>query len=157
MPMAITTFVGSGPRGATMPSARSASGSRASAGISPGRPGARTPATLGEADPGIQVAIEQVDGDVEDDEEDRDREYGALHERVVALDDRAQQHAADARDRKDLLDHDGAAEQLADLDAEERDHDDEPVLQDVTAHDDPRRQAFRTRGAHVIGPKHVQH
>src|SRR5260221_14660349 len=110
-------------------------GSRTSAAHVPARPNGR-PVTLREADSGIQVAIQQVHNDVHEHEEDRYGENAALHERVIALHDCGEEHATDARDGEDLLDHDRAAEQLADLDAEKRDDRDEPVLQYVTADED---------------------
>src|SRR2546428_7208453 len=72
-------------------------------------------ARLREADSRIEVAIKEIDRDVDCDEEQRDDEHGALHERVVALQDRVQQHPAHTRDGEDLLDHDGASEQIPDL------------------------------------------
>src|SRR5881397_1237612 len=122
----------------------SAAGSRTMAAATSDRPKpARTAGALGEADSGIQVAIQQVHHDVEHDEEDRDHQDRPLHQGVIALHDRVQQKAADAGHREDLLDDDGAAQELADLDAEESDHDDEPVLQNVTPQNDPRSESLR--------------
>src|SRR6185503_18564887 len=106
-----------------------ATGSRAIAASTP-RLGV---ADLGEADTGIQVAIQKIHDDVERDEEDRDDENAALNQRVIPLDDGGEQHAPDTRDREDLLDDDGASEQLPDLNAEQRHHHDEPVLERVAA------------------------
>src|SRR6185503_6584008 len=115
----------------------SATGSRTMAAPMPARPKDRpAAAALGEADSGIQVAIEQVHKDVHEHEKDRDHEHASLNERVIALDDRGKQHPADTGDRVDLLDDDRAAEQLADLDAEQRHDDDQPVLQDVPPNDE---------------------
>src|SRR6185436_11927268 len=142
----------------TMTRPMSATGSRTMAAPMPARPKDRPAAAgLGEADSGIQVAIEQIHEDVDEDEEDRDHEHASLNERVVALDDRGKQHPADAGDREDLLDDDRTAEQLADLDAEERHDDDQPVLQDVPPDDESVRKAFRPRGAHVVRAEHVEH
>src|SRR2546430_12191676 len=106
---------------ATIPRPASATGSRAIAARTPGRPGLSA-AALREADSGIQVAIQKVHNDVERHEEDRDRENSALNERVIALHDRREQHATDARNGEDLLDDDRATEKLPDLDPEERHH-----------------------------------
>src|SRR5512132_1067374 len=109
-----------------------ATGSRTIAAPMPARP--KDPpaaAGLGEADSGIQVAIEQIHKDVDEHEEDRNHEHASLNERVIALHDRRKQHPADAGDGENLLDDDRAAEQLADLDTEQRHDDDQPVLQDV--------------------------
>src|SRR2546428_788879 len=119
----------------------SAAGSRTIAAAMSRRPKpARTAGALGEADSGIQVAVQEVHHDVEHDEEDPDHQDRALHEGVIALNDRVQQKPPDAGNREDLFDDDRAAQELTDLDAEQRDHDDEPVLEDVTPQDDSRAQ-----------------
>src|SRR5437870_719647 len=133
---------------ATIPRPASAMGSRAIAASTPGRPGLSA-AELREADSGIQVAIQKVHDDVEHHEEDRDRENSTLNERVIALHDRGEQHAADARHGEDLLDDDRATEKLPDLNTEERHHDDQTVLQDVPAQHDRRAEALCPRRAHV--------
>src|ERR1700687_3886865 len=108
-----------------------ATGSRTIAALMPATPNERAASGLGEADSGIQVAIEHIHHDVEQYEQDRDREHSCLHERVVALDDRRQEHAADPGDREDLLDDDRATQKLADLDPEQRHDADQTVLQNV--------------------------
>src|SRR6266511_3879544 len=100
----------------------SATGSRTIAPPMAARPAERL-GTLREADSGIQVAIQQIHQDVHCDEEYGDHEHSSLHERVVPLDDRGEEHPAYAGDREDLLDDDGAAEELTNLDAEQRDRD----------------------------------
>src|SRR2546427_5665691 len=121
----------------------SAAGSRRIAAARSERPKpARMAGALGEADSGIQVAIQQVHDDVERHEEDRDHEDRPLHEGVIALDDGVQQKPADAGHREDLLDDDRTTKELTDLDAEQRDHDDEPVFEHVTPQDDSRREAL---------------
>src|SRR5947208_114353 len=166
------TFFGSGPSAATIPSAsriagnakntsitrpitRSArparaTGSRAIAASTPVRPRPNVVSALREADSGIQVAIQKIHKDVERHEEDRDREDSALNERVVALHDGGEQHSADTRHGEDLLDDDGTSEELTHLDPEQRDHHDEPVIQDVTTQHDRWAQALRPRRADVI-------
>src|SRR6266850_5301683 len=120
----------------------------------PATPNART-VGLREADSGIQVAIEQVHKNVDENEEDRDHEHASLHERVIALDDRGEEHPSVAGDREDLLDDDGAAEQLPDLDSEKRHNDDEPVLEHVPPDDERAWQAFGPGGPHVVRAQHV--
>ena len=44
----------------------------------------------------------------------------ALHQRVVALQDRVEHHAAETGQGVDLLDDDGAAQEIAELDAAQR-------------------------------------
>src|SRR6185436_5054398 len=105
----------------TMTRPMSATGSRTMAAPMPARPKDRPAAAgLGEADSGIQVAIEQIHEDVDEHEEDRDNEHTSLNERVIALHDRGKQHPADTRDREVLFDDDGTPEKLPDLDAEQR-------------------------------------
>src|SRR2546425_5929341 len=134
-----------------------ATGSRPNARAPARQPYPRSGAGLAETDPGIQVAIQHVHDDVHADEQDRDPEDRALHERVVALNDRGEEHAADAGNREHLLDDDRAAEQLTDSDAEERDHDDETVPEDVPADDDPRGQPLRGRGPDVVRAEDIEH
>src|SRR5438105_10983118 len=107
-----------------MTSPIAATGSRTKDPTAPRRRETPPDARSAETDPGIQVAIEHVDRDVHADEEDRDPEDRPLHQRVVALDDRREEHPADPRHREDLLHDHGAPEELPDLDPEERDHDD---------------------------------
>src|SRR6266576_2510992 len=133
-----------------------ATGSRAIAPSTRVRPGPST-AALREADSGIQVAIQQVHKNVECHEEDRDREDSSLNECVIPLHDRGEEHAADARDGEDLLDDDRASEELADLDAEERHHHDQPVLEHMPSQHEPRPQALCSRGADIVSAQHVEH
>src|SRR3989441_10339957 len=98
-------------------------------------------AGLGEADSGIQVAIQQIHDDVDQHEKDRDHEHASLNERVVALDDRGEKHPADAGDGEDLFDDDRASQELSHLYAQQRYDDDEAVLQDVSPDDQRAREA----------------
>src|SRR5437867_557450 len=141
---------------ATIASPAMATGSRAIVASRPGRTTAKPAVVLREADSGIQVAIQKVHNDVERDEEDRDREHSALNERVIALHDRGEEQSTNSWNGEDLLHDDGASEKLTDLDPEQRDHHDQPVLEDVTPHHDRRSQALRPRGADVIGAEHVE-
>src|SRR5262245_25105347 len=54
------------------------------------------------ADPGIEVAVEQVDGQVDGHEHHRDEQDGALGERVVPLVDGPEHEPPDSREREDL-------------------------------------------------------
>ena len=92
-------------------------------------------------DPRIEVAVEQVDGEVDGHEQHRDEQDGGLGERVVALVDRPQHQAADAGQGEDLLDHHRAAEQDADLQPRHRDHRDQRVAERVLEDDQARRRA----------------
>src|SRR5262245_43960279 len=65
------------------------------------------------ADPRVEIAVQEIDRQVDGHEERRDEQDGALGQRVVALVDRPQDEPPHTRKREDLLDHDGAAEQDA--------------------------------------------
>src|SRR5262245_15890677 len=65
------------------------------------------------ADARIEEAIDQVDAEVDHDEQDGRDEHGALHDRVVAVVDRLDRQAPDARPREHRLGDDGAAEEGA--------------------------------------------
>ena len=54
------------------------------------------------------------------------------------------------------LDHDRAAEQEADLQADQGHDGDQGVAQRVPQHDGPLREAFRPRGADVVGAENVE-
>src|SRR6266850_3889654 len=108
------------------------------------------------ADPGIDEAIEDVDEEVAHDEADRDQEYDALHERVVAREDGVHHEAADAGQGEDVLGDDGAADQRAELQPQHGDHRDERVAQHVAAHHASLRQALGARGAHVVLGERLQ-
>ena len=62
--------------------------------------------------------------------------------RVLLLLDAEEDLPADAGDREDLLDDDGAAQQIAELQAGHRDDRDERVAQDVPHLEPPRRHAL---------------
>ena len=65
-------------------------------------------------------AIEEVDEQVAQDEADGDQQHDALHQRVVAREDRVDHQAADAGQREDVLGDDRAADQRAELQARAR-------------------------------------
>src|SRR2546426_5001551 len=72
------------------------------------------------ANPGIENCVEQVDDEVHDDEARTDQQHDTLQDDEVAREDRADQQPADARESKNRLDDDGAADQPADIDAGNR-------------------------------------
>src|SRR5438552_1307963 len=65
------------------------------------------------ADPRIEHGVEHVDDEIHDDEARRDEQHDALHDDEVAGVDGADQQAADAGQREDGLDDQGAADQPA--------------------------------------------
>ena len=61
---------------------------------------------------GSSWRVEQVDDEIEHDDEQRVDDHGAHDEGVVAVERALDEVAADAGDAEDLLDDDGAADQL---------------------------------------------
>src|SRR5215204_1663946 len=59
----------------------------------------------------VDEGVNDVHDQVGQDEDDRDQEDDALHDRVVTVEDRANENATDAANRKDRLDDHGAAQQ----------------------------------------------
>src|SRR5262245_39721180 len=89
----------------------------------PPRSGAARPAIASAGTgAGIEEAIEQVDGEVDDDEGDGREEDRALHDRIVAVVDRLNRQAADAGPREHGLGDDGTAEQCPELQRGDRHH-----------------------------------
>ena len=62
---------------------------------------------------------------------------------------------ADPRIVEELLDHDEAADQVADLRRNDRDRREECVAQDVSAHHRPYAQALQHRSARVVGAERL--
>src|SRR5438477_3075589 len=108
------------------------------------------------ADPRVEVRVHEVDDEVRNEEEPADDEDGALHERIVTLKDGPQEQSPDAGQREDLLRHDRAAEQVADLDARHRDERDETVLERMAPQDTPFGQPLRARRADVVLSHHLE-
>ena len=80
-------------------------------------------------------------------------QHRALHEREVLGEDAADDEPAEARPAEDGLHDHGAGQQIAELQAEDRDHRDQRVLERVPHHDaPPRRAPWRARCARSPGP-----
>src|SRR5262245_36639658 len=75
--------------------------------VEAGRPG--SPPSVSVPDAGLQVTVQQIDGQVHGHKQRRDEEDRALRDGVIALVDRPEDQATDTREREDLLDHDRAA------------------------------------------------
>ena len=84
------------------------------------------------ADPRVHVGVDEIDEQVRHHEEPADEEDRPLHQRVVALEHGPQEQPPHARQREHLLGDDGAAQQVAHLDAGHRDQRDEAVLERVS-------------------------
>ena len=107
-------------------------------------------------DPRIEIGVEHVDGQVDRHEADGEDQDRALRQREVARGDGADRHAADARPGEHGLGDDRAAEQEADLQADQRDDRDHRVAQRVTDGDAPVRGALGARRAHIVGAQRFE-
>ena len=84
-------------------------------------------------------------------------QHGALHEREVLGENAADDEATEPRPAEDGLHDDGAGQEVPELQAEDRDHGDERVLEGVAHDDAPPGEALGPRGAHVVLAEHLQH
>src|SRR5690606_13355489 len=90
--------------------------------------------------PRMDQGVEQVDQQIDHHERDRDKQDAALQQRVISVGDRLQDQLTHTGQGKDLLNHHRAAEEIPDLDAENRHHRDQGVPQGVAPNDDPLRR-----------------
>src|SRR5699024_9977093 len=108
-------------------------------------------------DPGVDDDVQQVHGDVHDDEGDRDHEGHSLHQEHVVAGDAVEDELAHGLDVEDDLDDHRTAHEVAHPQAEHRDRDDQGVAQHVAADDhgvgDPRADG----GAHVVAVELLDH
>src|SRR6266542_5000426 len=87
------------------------------------------------SDPGIDPAIEQIDGQVAQDEAHRDEQDHPLHQWIVAREDRVHHEAAHAGQGEHVFGDHRPADQRAELEAEHGDDRDEGVLEHVATDD----------------------
>src|SRR5437763_13405720 len=99
----------------------------------------------------IEVRVQEIHGEVHGHEHDGHEQDRALGQRIIALVDRPQHQTSDARQRENLLDDDGAAEQDADLQPDHGDDRDQRVAQRVLEHDQAGSQPLGRRRADVLG------
>src|SRR6185503_2358072 len=118
-----------------------------------GRATARS-ATL---DPRIEPVVGDVDGQIRERIDDRREEGHAQHRREVEAHCRGGRVAAEAGPAEDRLGEDGAREEAAERESDDRDRRDERVPKAVAEHDDPLAQPLRARGAHVVLPEDLEH
>src|SRR6266536_5549048 len=125
------------------------------------RPGreARAMAAAGSAisDPGIDPAIEQVHGQVAQDEAHRDAQDHALHQWIVAREYRVHHEAPHPGQGEHVLGDHCSADQRAELEAEHGDDRDEGVLEHVATDDARLRKPLGPRGTHVVLRERVEH
>ena len=108
-------------------------------------------------DPRVEDAVEDVHEQVGEDEGERDHQRHRLDDGVVAAEDRLQEHVADSGQPEDDLDDRGAADQHADLEADDRDHRDQGVPQRVLRDHGSPADALGPGGADVVLPEHLEH
>src|SRR5262249_11845374 len=82
-------------------------------------------------------AMRELDGVVDDDENDRGEEEHALHDRIVAVVDRVDRKAAEAGPREHGLGHDGGAQQRPELQPGDRQNGNGRVAEGVLGHHAP--------------------
>ena len=91
---------------------------------------------------GSMRAYSRSTSEVDEHEHRGDDEHAALHHGVLPLGDPGEHETAHAREGEDLLDDHGAAEQVAELDADHRDDRDERVVEDMAPAHATAGQAF---------------
>src|SRR6058998_1003480 len=105
---------------------------------------------LSEPDPRIEEAVNDVDGQVQDDDARGQEQVDALDDRVVAPGDGIEQELPHAREDEDALHDDRPAEESRQLEPHHGDDWDHGVLQHVPGDDDGFRQSLGPRRAHVV-------
>src|SRR5262245_5533995 len=113
------------------------------------RGGARTCSLIGHAR--IEERVRQVHEEIHQDDQHRADDGDRLDDRIVAAGDGGKQQLPRARDGEDRLDHEGAADQEAKLQAENRHRREECVAQHVTNQHYALLQSLGARGADEIG------
>jgi len=104
----------------------------------------------------IDPGVDDVDRQVHTDEREAQEQHGALHERVVARQDRLHDQAPNARQCEHLLDDHGAADGEAEDDAGDGDDGDQRVAESVAGDGAPLRHTLGARGANKILVEHIQ-
>src|SRR5438445_3615380 len=118
---------------------------------------ASPPRTSGMADPRIEPAVGEVNDQGHEDDHERDDENIGLQLRIVSRRDRSEREPAGTRHRESRLDEDGTAQQIAELDAEDRDHRDHGVLERVAHEHGPLTQTLRIRRADIVLMYDLEH
>src|SRR4051794_22070735 len=94
----------------------------------------------------IQIGVHDVHDQVKQDDEEGREQDRPLHAWQVEALDALERVATDARDVEDRLGEDRAAEQDADVEAEDRDHRRHRAAHAMVHHHAPLAQALRARG-----------
>src|SRR5438067_2283869 len=113
--------------------------------------------TSGYPDPWVEPAVGQVDQEIDQDDGGGQDEDGGLDDWVVAVDDRLDREQADARPGEDGLDDDRPAEDVAKLEADDRDQRNQGVAQPVPTQHRKLAQALGSGGPHIVLGQHLEH
>jgi hypothetical protein len=108
------------------------------------------------SDPRVDDRVGDVDQQVDEDEHHGHEQHAALQHGVVALLDGLRQPVAEPLDVEDGLGQDRARQQEPGLEADDGDHRQERVAEDVASVDDARRDALGPRRPHVVLVLHVE-
>src|SRR6476469_4177625 len=110
-----------------------------------------------EADAGVAAALNKKDQGVEEDDEEGAEHDDRHHRRQVEVFQRFVGVLDDAVEAEDAFDQDRAADQGAEVEAEDGDDRDQRVAHHVAAHHPALAEALGPRGAHVVLVHHVEH
>src|SRR5262249_22182332 len=105
----------------------------------------------------VEPGVEQVDGEVDQHEGQRDDEHATLHEGEIPREDALHHEESHARPGEDRLREDGAAQQVARLHAHHGDDGNQRVLETVTEEDARLHEALGARGPDVVLIEDLEH
>src|SRR5215475_7852494 len=109
------------------------------------------------ADAGVEVSIGDVGEEIDQHEGGGDDEQRALHHGIVAREDALDDQPSHSGQREDRLGEHGAAQVVAELEAEDGENRDHGVAEGMPIDDEPIRDALGARRAHVILAQHLEH
>src|SRR4051794_21645797 len=109
-----------------------------------------------EPHPWIEHGVDDVRDQVDQHHQDREHQRDALDDGEVALQDRVDHQAADPGQGEHLLDHQRAADEVGDVQAEHGDHGDDAVAHRVADDDAPLGDPLGAGGGDVVGLQYVQ-
>src|SRR3970282_1424027 len=112
---------------------------------------------LAESDARVEQAVEEVDAQVHEDHERGDDENERLNDRDVSLGDGIEDPSADTGDVEEEFEHDVAAQERGDGEADDRQDGDHGVLHCVADDDGAFPEALRPGGADVVLAEHFEH
>src|SRR5262245_51953982 len=110
-----------------------------------------------EPDARVDERIENVHDEIDRDDHEASHDHHALYQREVALEDALVQEPADARPGEDDLDDDGGVHHHHQVDAGQREHRDQRVLERVHRDDHEVRQALEPGELDVLAAEDLQH